>query len=345
VSAAGVNASKATDIAYAGGATVSGTPNVALPPTTIPTSTGTATFNLPNGAFGPVSLTAQPTNCSDPLLPSGYVCDAASQTVTLDLVSTQGSTHLYSASAPASLSLTCSDAACPKPASPSPAPTAGSVASGWSHTCALRPDHTIQCWGDNVDGQDGLEGVLQVSLAEANGGYGVNSGGVILNQNNASSGKPPKDGYMQCLGLMVIRGGLSAIGGRLLYKGKDVSSWASATVPVSSNPARVPNLVIPPPQGEGVMPRPSGAGNWQRGESQLQMFARMRTRTAQWLSLPPQIRKAYQHGILTDAALPLVPVESPGGFWLLRGLEAQEPPIETPWGAGKIVSRACVTKK
>ena len=157
VSAAGVNASKTTDIAYAGGATVSGTPNVALPPTTIPTSTGTATFNLPNGAFGPVSLTAQPTNCSDPLLPSGYVCDAASQTVTLDLVSTQGSTHLYSASAPASLSLTCSDAACPKPASPSPAPTAGSVASGFSHTCALRPDHTIQCWGANFGGQLGSD--------------------------------------------------------------------------------------------------------------------------------------------------------------------------------------------
>ena len=157
VTAAGATASKTADIAYAGGATVSGTPNVALPPTTIPTSTGTATFNLPNGAFGPVSLTAQPTNCSDPLLPSGYVCDAASQTVTLDLVSTQGSTHLYSASAPASLSLTCSDAACPKPASPSPAPTAGSVASGFSHTCALRPDHTIQCWGANFGGQLGSD--------------------------------------------------------------------------------------------------------------------------------------------------------------------------------------------
>ena len=188
--------------------------------------------------------------------------------------------------------------------------------------------------------------MLQGSLAEANGGYGVDSGGVILNQNNASSGKPPKDGYMQCLGLMVIRGGLSAIRGRLLDKGKDVSSWASATVPVSSNPARVPNLVIPPPQGEGVIPRPSGAGYWQRGESQLQMFARMRTCTAQWLSLPPQIRKAYQHGILTDAALPLVPVESPGGFWLLRGLEAQEPPIDADQWAGQdaLVSSGGITR-
>ena len=72
--------------------------------------------------------------------------------------------------------LACNDATAPRPAAPQiRAPqrtlvipsTSPQVSAGSYHTCALKTDGTVVCWGDNTDGQttvpDGLTSVAQVT--------------------------------------------------------------------------------------------------------------------------------------------------------------------------------------
>ena len=163
------------DVVAAGAITVNASPTVPTGPLTIPTSSGSATANLPNGSFSPVSLFEAPVDCAQ--LPANSGCAAGWRGVTLDFVSTQGTTHLYSNLHPASLTLTCPELDCPAPVASTP--TGQQIASGWSHTCAVRPNTSVQCWGDNSFGQlgdgaaelstafpitvNGLSGVVQVS--------------------------------------------------------------------------------------------------------------------------------------------------------------------------------------
>lgn len=151
VTITGQSGSATADVVAAGAITVSASPNVATGPLQIPAGSGTATADLPNGAFGPVSLYEAPVDCAQ--LPANSGCAADWRGVTLDFVSTQGATHLYSNLNPAKLTITCPLVDCPVPMAASP--TAGQLASGWSHTCAVRPDATLQCWGDNSLGQLG----------------------------------------------------------------------------------------------------------------------------------------------------------------------------------------------
>jgi hypothetical protein len=69
-------------------------------------------------------------------------------------------------------------------------------------------------------GKDRIEGLLSELLGAANGGVGSLSGGRVLNlDSSAGGGRVPAPGYVQAIGITVVRGGLEALGLELRAEG------------------------------------------------------------------------------------------------------------------------------
>ena len=127
--------------------------------------------------------------------------------------------------------------------------------------------------------------------------------------------------------MLIIRGGLPAIGARLRDKeGRDVSSWplgggggggggggassssssasAAAAAPAAAAvaPARVPCLEVPRPRSNGQQPRPSGASFWRESETYEAFQARLAARWERWAALHNLERLAYKLCVLGGCA-------------------------------------------
>ena len=78
--------------------------------------------------------------------------------------------------------------------------TAKAVSLGWSHTCALLDDHSVQCWGGNPYGQvgDGTRGTNRQTPVSVNLGDGVKARGIGVGERHSCA--LLSDGKVACWG-------------------------------------------------------------------------------------------------------------------------------------------------
>ena len=112
---------------------------------------------------------------------------------------------------------------------------------------------------------------------------------------SVGGGHIPAKGYVQVVGVTIIKGGLEAIGMCLSdHAGRDVSSWNTFA---SVIPAPVPILVLPEPNcdhGE-VPPQHSDATYWRYDETYAEFRDRWRRRCDAWRRMSALERLGYMH--------------------------------------------------
>lgn len=124
-----------------------GTPSVPITSTQLPpiaVGTSTVSAGLSNGAYGPVSLYYVPIDC-----PAGFA-SASCATATLDGTFSDPKDpngHLYSNSAPASMTVTCTSVACPSPLGPNFDFDAVAEYNAWPLNVSLKVNGVYQPFG------------------------------------------------------------------------------------------------------------------------------------------------------------------------------------------------------
>ena len=141
--AVGVTPGTATTDMLIGGASLAGSPGT---PGTL--GSGISNASLPNGSFGSVFLVSAPCAPTDPVCSQGTV-------VTLAGTFSNGTTHLYSDAAPASISWTCPVAVCPHP-----------------DTDGTRSSYSGAIKTEGEQAEEFAQYPIQVSLRQPDGSYG-----------------------------------------------------------------------------------------------------------------------------------------------------------------------------